>query len=51
MWQCPECLFLYDPNAKTASGVDLEDLPDNWICPQCATPKDRFEKIGGDDDE
>ncbi len=51
MWQCPNCNYLHDPNAGLAPDPEFEELPDNWICPQCATPKDKFVQLGSNDDE
>ena len=44
--RCPdsECSYVYDPAVGEPSqgippGVAFEDLPDDWSCPECATPK------------
>ncbi len=49
-YRCGVCAYEYDPAAgDPASGVKpgtkFEDLPDDWICPQCGVGKDHFEKI------
>jgi rubredoxin len=37
---CTVCGYVYDP-AET--GVAFEDLPDDWVCPECGAEKDAFE--------
>jgi len=41
-WQCTVCGYVYDP-AET--GVSFEDLPDDWVCPECGVGKDMFEPL------
>ncbi|HYW97350.1 MAG TPA: rubredoxin [Bacteroidales bacterium] len=46
---CPNCGHVYDPaegdpDAGIAPGTAFEDLPDDWICPVCGTPKAEFSK-------
>ena len=46
---CPNCGYIYDPAEGDASagiepGTAFEDLPDDWVCPICATPKEEFEE-------
>lgn len=48
-WQCASCGYIYDPEAGDPEiGIDpgtaFEDLPDDWICPECAVSKRAFEK-------
>lgn len=40
---CTVCGYIYDPAEH--NGVAFEDLPDNWKCPRCQQPKDKFNKI------
>jgi rubredoxin len=44
-WVCELCGYVYDP-AKGADGVapgtPFEELPDDWVCPECLAEKDRF---------
>jgi rubredoxin len=47
IWQCGICGDLYDeaagmPDQGIAPGTRLEDLPDDWICPMCGSPKGVF---------
>jgi len=43
-WQCDFCSHIYDesvgdPGTGIAPGTRLEDLPDDWICPDCGAGK------------
>jgi len=43
------CGYVYDPvkgdqNAGIKLGTMFEDLPDDWVCPECGVLKDEFEK-------
>ena len=49
-WQCRTCGYLYDeglgdPMEGLAPGTRWRDLPDNWICPLCGTPKADFDMV------
>ncbi len=37
---CSDCGYVYDPAEH--DGVAFEDLPDDWKCPRCKQPKDKF---------
>ncbi|MBR1811186.1 MAG: MBL fold metallo-hydrolase [Clostridia bacterium] len=37
---CSICGYVYDPAEH--NGVAFEDLPDDWRCPRCKQPKDKF---------
>lgn len=39
---CSVCGYVYDP--KEHDGVAFEALPDDWKCPVCGQPKDKFNK-------
>ena len=46
------CSFKYDPakgdpEAGIMPGTALEDIPDDWICPQCRVAQIESEKEGG----
>jgi rubredoxin len=48
-WECP-CGYVYDPaegdpENNIAIGTRFEDLPDDWVCPQCGAEKEYFEKL------
>jgi rubredoxin len=49
-WECQICGYIYDPEkgdptAGITEGTAFEDLPDDWVCPDCGAPKDAFEKL------
>ena len=39
---CSICGYVYDPAEH--DGVAFEDLPDDWNCPRCKRPKEKFNK-------
>lgn len=44
---CDVCGYVYDPEkgdteSGIAVGTPFEDLPDEWVCPVCASPKSEF---------
>ena len=39
---CSICGYVYDPAEH--DGVAFEDLPEDWRCPHCRQPKDKFNK-------
>ena len=48
-WICETCGYIYDPKkgdtgANISSGTKFEDLPDEWLCPMCASGYDNFDK-------
>lgn len=47
-WICVICGYVYDeavgiPNAGIAAGTPFADLPEEWVCPECGSPKESFE--------
>ncbi len=49
-WECIVCGFIYDeakgdPDSGIAPGTKWEDIPDDWICPDCGVGKDDFELL------
>ena len=47
-WKCTVCGYVYDPeqgdpDGDIEPGTDFEDLPDDWVCPECGANKDAFE--------
>ncbi len=49
-YECIACGYIYDPeigdpSADIAPGTAFEDLPEDWVCPDCGVGKDQFEKI------
>ncbi|MFW9968928.1 MAG: rubredoxin [Candidatus Odinarchaeota archaeon] len=41
-WECLVCGWIYDEDVE---GVEFEDQPDDYVCPECGAPKDQFEKL------
>jgi rubredoxin len=49
-WMCVNCGFVYDeakglPEAGIPPGTRWADVPDDWLCPDCAAPKSSFEMV------
>ena len=49
-YRCTLCNHEYnpaegDPDAGIDPGTRFEDLPDDWICPECGAAKADFEPI------
>ena len=49
-WECLVCGYIYDPELgdpdnDVESGTPFEELPDEWVCPECGADKDEFEKV------
>ena len=47
-WVCTLCGYVYDPEIGDPDngikpGTKFEDLPADWVCPQCGASKDDFE--------
>ena len=38
-WQCGLCSYIYDDDKESAG---WEDLPEDWVCPICGSPKTAF---------
>ena len=46
---CTVCGYVYDPvsgdpDNGVEPGTPFEDIPEDWVCPDCGVPKDMFEK-------
>ena len=44
---CEVCQYVYDPvdgdpDSGIAPGTQFEDIPENWICPDCGVEKKQF---------
>ncbi len=44
------CGYIYDPavgdpSDGVAPGTAFEDLPDDWLCPDCGADNDQFEPL------
>ncbi len=49
-WECIVCGWVYDeekgdPDSGIAPGTKWEDIPDDWLCPDCGVGKEDFELI------
>ena len=49
-WVCLSCEWVYDPaegcpEDDISPGTSFEDLPDNWTCSECGTPKSNFASL------
>jgi rubredoxin len=49
-YECNVCGYIYDPangdpDADIAPGTSFEDLPQDWVCPECGASKDEFSPV------
>ena len=49
-FQCGVCGHIYDeavgdPEHGIAAGTLWEDIPEDWVCPECAVAKADFEMV------
>ena len=49
-YQCDLCTYVYDPaTGDPGNGVEpgtaFEDLPDDWVCPDCGAEKTDFSPV------
>jgi rubredoxin len=49
-YECLACGYIYDPavgdpTSDIEPGTAFEDLPDDWLCPDCGLGKEEFELI------
>ena len=47
-WKCLACDYVYDPQvgdpeSDIEPGTAFEDLPEDWVCPECGVGKGEFE--------
>ncbi|MDD3155069.1 MAG: rubredoxin [Victivallaceae bacterium] len=47
---CDLCGYIYDPAVGDPSnnipaGTAFEDLPADWVCPECGASKDEFSPV------
>lgn len=43
------CDYIYDPalgdsDSGIPAGTAFEDIPEDWVCPECGVTKDQFEE-------
>jgi len=46
---CIVCGYVYDPTVgdpdnNVPAGTSFNDLPEDWLCPECGVGKDQFKK-------
>lgn len=46
---CTVCGYVYDPKVgdpdqNIAPGTAFEDIPEDWVCPECGADKSLFEE-------
>ena len=49
-YECTVCGYIYDPetgdpDGEIAPGTAFEDIPDDWVCPECGVGKEDFELV------
>ena len=49
-WRCIVCGFIYDeakgcPEEGIQPGTAWQDIPDDWLCPDCGVAKSDFEMV------
>ena len=47
-YECTLCSYVYDPEvgdptSNILPGTPFEELPDDWVCPECGGAKEDFE--------
>ncbi len=55
-WRCVLCGYIYDPDEgdpdnEVQAGTPFEDLPEDWVCPDCGGSKEDFEELEVDEEE
>jgi rubredoxin len=50
IWQCLVCGFIYDeskglPEEGIPAGTLWDDVPNDWVCPDCKVEKKFFEMV------
>jgi rubredoxin len=55
-WRCTLCGYVYDPEqgdpeGNVEPGTPFEDVPDDWVCPDCGASKEDFEEVEPDEEE
>lgn len=53
---CRVCATIYDPDIGDEEdgilpGTTFEDLPEDWVCDICGSPKSKFEKLSQEEYE
>lgn len=50
-WECTVCGYIYnpekgDPDNNIQPGTPFEELPNDWVCPECGAGKSEFKLYG-----
>jgi pyruvate oxidase/acetolactate synthase-1/2/3 large subunit len=45
IYRCDVCDYDYDEDKE---GKKWSELPDNWVCPVCDSPKSMFKLVGSE---
>jgi rubredoxin len=50
-WECLGCGYVYDPevgdpDSGIEPGTPFEEIPEDWVCPECGVGKDMFVEVG-----
>jgi rubredoxin len=49
-WECSVCGYIYDPeigdpDSGIEPGTSFENLPADWVCPDCGASKEEFDAL------
>jgi len=49
-WECEACTYVYDPDKGDPDngiepGTPFEDIPEEWVCPDCGAGKEYFREV------
>jgi len=49
-YECDVCGYIYDPekgdpDQGVKPGTPWEEVPDDWVCPECGVGKDEFSPV------
>ena len=49
-YKCTVCGYIYDPalgdpDSGVSPGTKWDDVPADWVCPECGATKDKFVKL------
>ena len=49
-WRCSVCGYVYDPatgepDEGIEAGTSFDNIPDDWVCPDCGADKSFFEEM------
>ena len=49
-FKCTVCGYIYDPqkgdpDSGIQPGTAFQDIPDEWVCPECGVGKSDFEPV------